>query len=77
MHDCDEELNTLAVERRLIYTRYADDITFSADHGFNRRDADEVVTLAGEILRNHGLMPHNNKTKYLHQEAVASFSGFS
>jgi RNA-directed DNA polymerase len=63
MYDCDTELNTLAMNYGLIYSRYADDITFSAGGDFDRRRANEVVTLAGETLRKRGLTPHKNKTK--------------
>lgn len=63
MNNCDERLHALALEHELVYTRYADDITFSADYGFDRRRAERVVALAEDILRKRGLRPHKNKTK--------------
>ena len=63
MYKCDEALNQIAAAEGLVYTRYADDITFSHADRFDRRRAEEVIRLTGKILRSHGFMLHSRKTK--------------
>ena len=63
MYDCDVELSALASSYDLVYTRYADDITFSASGDFMRADAIKVVRLATEVLMRNDLMPHAGKTR--------------
>jgi len=63
MKDCDQNLRGLAMEHGLAYTRYADDIVFSASDEFSHLRASEIVNRAGSILRDHGLTPHDGKTR--------------
>ena len=63
MHPCDEVLGQLARSHNLVYTRYADDITFSSSKRFSRTEVGAIIKSAGETLREHGLRPHKGKTR--------------
>jgi len=63
MYGCDEQLDALARAHNLIYTRYADDIVFSAREDLTRHRATEVIQAAEGILRRHDFKPHRKKTK--------------
>jgi len=57
MSRLDEELDNYSDEHGLCVTRYADDIVFStAESGFSRLDAVQVMIDATNLLRRHGLM---------------------
>jgi RNA-directed DNA polymerase len=58
----DEELAGLAESGGLVYTRYSDDITFSAPGSFTRTDAVALVNRASGVLRNSGFEVHRRKT---------------
>jgi RNA-directed DNA polymerase len=59
----DENLTRLAAERGLIYTRYADDLTFStAASDFNRQAAKELISSVCQEIRVEGFTPHTAKT---------------
>jgi RNA-directed DNA polymerase len=62
MRALDEELAGLAESRGLVYTRYSDDIVFSAIGHFARIDAATLVNDASSALRNSGLEVHRRKT---------------
>jgi RNA-directed DNA polymerase len=47
----------------VVYTRYADDITFSASGPFSRRDAVDLIKMTDSIFRLKGLLRHQKKTK--------------
>jgi RNA-directed DNA polymerase len=59
----DVKLSRLAQERRLVYTRYSDDIVLSAVDGFSRRDAIDVVRRASAMLTSEGFAIHRAKTR--------------
>lgn len=63
MRPCDIKLSGLALEYGLMYTRYADDITFSSGAGFTRAEAQKVIKLAGVVLSQCGFTPHARKTR--------------
>jgi RNA-directed DNA polymerase len=63
MYPCDEVLGQLARSHNLVYTRYADDITFSSSKRFSRTEVGAIIKSAGETLREHGLRPHKGKTR--------------
>ncbi len=63
--DFDEELANLAESRGLVYTRYSDDIVFSAIGTFTRRAAAALVNDASNALRNSGLEAHRRKTRII------------
>jgi RNA-directed DNA polymerase len=63
MYTCDEALSEIAAVQGLVYTRYADDITFSHADRFDRRRAEELIRVTSEALRSHGFTLHSRKTK--------------
>lgn len=61
----DRALSVLAQNYDLAYTRYSDDLTFSAGPGFSRPRAVSVVHRASAILRQHGFAAHRAKTRII------------
>lgn len=64
MSVADRELLDWAKRHQMIYTRYADDLTFSTrDRGFNRKAASQVVRGVYRIIGRYGLSPNAAKTQ--------------
>jgi RNA-directed DNA polymerase len=63
MRSVDTELAAYAASSKLIYTRYSDDLTFSAGANFSRHDAAKVVMHTATALRHHGFSLHQAKTR--------------
>lgn len=64
MFETDEELSKIAQAYGLIYTRYADDLTFSTNcPNFNRNIASEVIVEVYKTLGRFGFNPNLAKTK--------------
>ena len=63
MRPVDAELAAYAASSKLVYTRYSDDLVFSAGAGFSRHDAVKVVSRAASALRRHGFALHQAKTR--------------
>lgn len=61
----DERLSKLSAESCVVYTRYADDITFSGWRAFSRPEADRLLRAANAILMQEKLEPNRAKTKVL------------
>ncbi len=59
----DEKLTTLARSHGLVYTRYSDDITFSAGHDITRGDARAIVASASALIRSERFVVHHQKTR--------------
>jgi RNA-directed DNA polymerase len=59
----DRELADFARGRSLVYTRYSDDLTFSAGQEFSRRDAVEVLRQVGRTIAFAGFQIHEKKTR--------------
>jgi RNA-directed DNA polymerase len=63
MNECDRNLNDLGREYGLTYTRYADDVVFSSGGTFSHQRASELVKRVGVVFKQHGLSPHEAKTR--------------
>jgi RNA-directed DNA polymerase len=59
----DERISEAISGTGIVYTRYADDITFSIADEFSRRDATDLIKMADRILRLQGFLRHQKKTK--------------
>lgn len=61
--DLDEELSYLALDHRMNYTRYADDIIFSSKDNFDREPAIKIIKEIYAILKHNGYWPNRAKTQ--------------
>jgi RNA-directed DNA polymerase len=69
-YSLDVDLQTLADEFQLRFTRYADDITFSSRSlTFSRNDAEEVVRRCYAVMTSHALWPNRAKTNIVSPSA--------
>jgi retron-type reverse transcriptase len=61
----DKRLSKLAEKYNVIYTRYADDITFSGDYGINK-----IINIARTIIKDEGFKLNDKKTRiaYKHEQ---------
>ena len=60
----DNQLYLLASEKGLIYTRYADDLTFSTQRSdYHRGEASSLIRMTYDILRRFGFSPNIAKTR--------------
>ena len=59
----DLKVQQLAKDSGLTYTRYADDLTFSAFKDFSRERASTFIGLVYNEMRAIGLRPHPTKTR--------------
>lgn len=62
MATADERLTAIAARRHLVYTRYSDDLTFSAGDSFTRAKAASVVNEVVAVVGRQGLSVHRRKT---------------
>ena len=62
MHDIDEELEKVASEYGLTYTRYSDDLTFSTRRSFDRAQAKRLISAVTRRLAQSGLRVNSKKT---------------
>jgi RNA-directed DNA polymerase len=63
MFDADTQLDGLARSHDLVYTRYSDDLTFSAGAGFTRQRAAQLVREVAGIVERSGFVLHRAKTR--------------
>lgn len=61
----DERITRRATDAGLSYTRYADDLMFSAFENFSRENASSFIGLVYQEMRRIGLRPHTTKTKVI------------
>jgi RNA-directed DNA polymerase len=61
----DGELSELAAASGLTYTRYSDDIVFSAGPSFQREDADPLIQRTAKILAGERLLLHGKKIRVI------------
>lgn len=67
MKHFDAIATAIACDRKLIYSRYADDLIFSTDDpDFKINDARTLVSMIKAELKKHGFQPHHTKTKIRH-----------
>lgn len=63
MFETDGELTALAQKRGLEYTRYSDDLTFSAGGEFSREQGTALISRVKGILERRGLELHQAKSR--------------
>jgi len=63
MYDLDAKFDALARSGNLVYTRYSDDLTFSAADDFSRGHGITVMRQVSGILKHRGLSLHRAKTR--------------
>lgn len=61
-HAMDSSLYSVAKSQNLVYTRYSDDLTFSAGPDFDRQKASELISVVRKQLGRHGFSMHEKKT---------------
>jgi RNA-directed DNA polymerase len=63
--EADARLEKLARIEKLVYTRYSDDLIFSAGSDFSRERATNLVRRVAAILEQEGFSPHRAKTRVI------------
>ncbi|MCT8335843.1 reverse transcriptase family protein [Leptospira sp. 85282-16] len=64
--EMDSTFTSLMEKEGIIYTRYADDMTFSSSSGIkNRDDAKKIISKIYEVIFSYGFRPKTTKTKIL------------
>jgi RNA-directed DNA polymerase len=63
--DLDVAFSALAQRERMVYTRYADDLTFSSIEDFDRARAVKLIGEVRTVLRNAGFSLHEGKTRVI------------
>jgi RNA-directed DNA polymerase len=63
MHPIDERISEAITGTSIVYTRYADDITFSVAEQFSRQEAVELIRMVDRIFRLKGFLRHQKKTE--------------
>lgn len=70
---CDEALEALAREYRLVYTRYSDDLYFSG----STAETAEIIRKVTRILQAHGFRVNREKTKVLRKNSAQRVLGLT
>jgi RNA-directed DNA polymerase len=71
----DRRLQGLAQSRGFIYTRYADDLTFSTTNPEKMRDIGNILQGVGSIVVHEGLTVHPDKTRVLRSSQQQEVTG--
>jgi RNA-directed DNA polymerase len=71
----DRRLDGMAKSRGFIYTRYADDLTFSTTDGEKLRDIGNILKGTHGIVTHEGLTIHPDKTRVLRQSQQQEVTG--
>jgi RNA-directed DNA polymerase len=71
----DRRLQGLAESRGFIYTRYADDLTFSTTNSEKLRDIGNILRGVGSIVAHEGLTVHPDKTRVLRASQQQEVTG--
>ncbi|WP_406642695.1 reverse transcriptase family protein [Amycolatopsis sp. WGS_07] len=64
-YELDVAFSSLAQRERMVYTRYADDLTFSSVEKFERGRAASLILEVGAVLRRSGFSLHEKKTRVI------------
>jgi hypothetical protein len=59
----DKKLSLIASQHSMAYTRYSDDLTFSATTSFSRGRATGLISQVGNVVRDEKFAIHNKKTR--------------
>jgi len=62
LRDFDQKVRDIAGQHGLTYTRYADDLTLSTLHDFDRSQASKVIGKVYSEMRSYGFSPQMTKT---------------
>lgn len=73
MYDFDEELMHFCIENHIIYTRYADDLSFSTKN--KDLDVSKLIETVKELLRKKGLVLNEKKTKIMGRNQRQTITG--
>jgi RNA-directed DNA polymerase len=65
----------LAESRGFVYTRYADDLTFSTTNSEKLRDIGNILQGVGSIVAHEGLTVHPDKTRVLRNSQQQEVTG--
>jgi RNA-directed DNA polymerase len=71
----DRRLEGLASDRGFVYTRYADDLTFSTTNSEKMREIGNILKGTQGIVAHEGLMIHPDKTRVLRQSQQQEVTG--
>jgi len=75
MFQFDEIVSSTVAEDKVTYTRYADDLTFSADRSWNLVDVEKIVKRALREISYPKLWLHPNKTIHVTKKFSRSVTG--
>jgi RNA-directed DNA polymerase len=65
MRDIDAQITEAVEGTGIVYTRYADDIAFSASSSFSRQEATDLILMADRMLGRSGFLRHQKKTQVI------------
>lgn len=71
----DKRLNGLALKNNFIYTRYADDMSFSFNSIYKNIDVNKIIGLISKIVSEEGFKINKEKTKFLRKNNRQSITG--
>jgi RNA-directed DNA polymerase len=71
----DRRLERMASDRGFVYTRYADDLTFSTANSEKRREIGNILKGTQGIVTHEGLKIHPDKTRVLRQSQQQEVTG--
>lgn len=71
----DNRLQDIALSRGLVYTRYSDDLVFSAGPTFNRQKASDLIKNVSRDIQQCGFQVHRKKTRVVPPGARAVVLG--
>lgn len=73
LHDFDEKIGSWCKDRKIVYTRYCDDLTFSGD--LQEPDVKKLIAVVKAELRNYGLFINRRKSRLVHDGQRKKITG--